>query len=120
MMAKVKAQRAKPLASATEWVDEGMKDPATRERVEGLLAEMRVVQDLAALRKAVGVTQVELAKRVGISQPSVAQIEGGRAKDIKLSTLVRIAAALGAHVRISFEPSAAAALPKQAARARSA
>ena len=50
--------RTKPLKSAMEWVRDGMKEPATRERVESLLTEMRLTQDLVALREDRGLTQV--------------------------------------------------------------
>ena len=36
-------------------------------------------------------------------QPLISKLEGGGTKDVKLTTLVRVAAALGARVRIAFE-----------------
>ena len=112
--------RTKLLKSAMEWVRDGVKEPATRERVESLLTEMRLTQDLVALREDRGLTQVQLAERVGVKQPAIAQIEGGRANDIKLSTLVKIASGLGARVRITFEKDVAAARPSKVGRKKTA
>jgi DNA-binding XRE family transcriptional regulator len=109
---------AKASKSSMEWLEEGMRDPATRDRVLGLLAEMNLVQDLVRLREEAGLTQVQLAERLGVRQPAIAQLEGGRASDIKASTLVKHAAALGARVRIVFEKERAAAKPAAKPRAR--
>ena len=48
---------------------------------------------IAAWRKYRQLTQAELAERLGISQPAVAQIEEGGAP-LKRQTLVKVAAAL--------------------------
>lgn len=50
--------------------------------------------DLAANRQRLGLSQTELAARMGTSQSAVARIESGEA-DIRLSTLQRYTAALG-------------------------
>lgn len=50
---------------------------------------------LADLRKAAGLTQSELAELAGITQSRVSDIERGAVVDPQLSTLRRIAAALG-------------------------
>lgn len=52
--------------------------------------------DLAAMRRTVGVTQVEMAARLGMTQSGVSQLE--RRGDVLLSTLAAYLAALGADV----------------------
>ena len=52
------------------------------------------LRDLAALRADQGLSQTQVAARMGTSQAVVARIESG-AVDTKLSTLERYAAALG-------------------------
>jgi len=49
--------------------------------------------DLAALRKQKGLTQAELAERIGMSQSDLSKLE--RRSDVKVSTLRAYAAALG-------------------------
>lgn len=61
----------------------------------GLTDELgELVDDLAARRRGAGLSQTEIAARMGTSQSAVARLESGRA-DVRLSTLQRYAAALG-------------------------
>jgi len=77
-------------------------DPSFHRQVEEALNAMRVEQDLVALREARGVSQEQLAKMLGVSQPAIARLESGKAKNIELKTLVRAVAALGGTVRIQI------------------
>jgi transcriptional regulator with XRE-family HTH domain len=87
-----------------EWIDGTLrKDPAARRRVEEMVSQITVRQDLIALRKARGLTQKQLADRMGVSQPVVAEFESAAPRNIELRTLVRVAAALGATIRITLE-----------------
>ena len=60
------------------------------------MAERRqaLAESLVARRTKLGLTQTEVAARMGTSQSAVARIESGDA-DVRLSTLERYAAALG-------------------------
>ena len=78
------------------------KDPGMKRRVDVLLNEMEIEQDLVALREQRGLSQRELAKRLGVSQPAIAKIESGKIKNIEIKTLVRYVAALGARLRIEI------------------
>jgi transcriptional regulator with XRE-family HTH domain len=55
--------------------------------------------DLAQLRRDVGVTQVELAERLGVKQAAVSKLE--RKTDFLLSSLTNYLEALGVNVRIT-------------------
>jgi transcriptional regulator with XRE-family HTH domain len=85
-------------------MDEQLADPALRARVDELLAAMKIERELEQLRKQRGLTQVQLALRAGLSQSMIAKLESGKVQNYELRTLVRIAAAAGAHVRVTFEP----------------
>jgi DNA-binding XRE family transcriptional regulator len=61
---------------------------------EGTLAEI----DLFELRKALDLSQTDVAEELGISQSAVSQLE--RAGDLKLSTLRRYLARLGAQLHL--------------------
>jgi transcriptional regulator with XRE-family HTH domain len=54
----------------------------------------KLVDELVARRRALGLSQTEVAARMGTSQSAVARLESD-AGDVKLSTLERYAAALG-------------------------
>lgn len=97
----------KPTQAATsmrEWMDtELARDPQFRREVEETLTGMRIEQDLAALRELRGVTQAELARMIGVKQPMIARLESGKAQNIGVRTLVRIATALGGQVHLAIK-----------------
>jgi transcriptional regulator with XRE-family HTH domain len=59
------------------------------------MAPTRLGRTIKRLRLARGLTQVELAKRVRISQAFVAQLETGVRPSLRLPVAVRLARALG-------------------------
>jgi transcriptional regulator with XRE-family HTH domain len=67
----------------------GFADMADRRR--------RLVDELVSLRRARGLSQTEVAARMGTSQSAVARLEAG-AGDLKVSTLERYAAAVGSSI----------------------
>ena len=67
----------------------GLQEMADRRR--GL------IEELAGARRASGVSQTEIAARMGTSQSAVARLESGEL-DARLSTVERYAAAVGAIV----------------------
>lgn len=68
------------------------------------LAELRqqALADLVATRRAAGLSQAEVAERMGTSQPAVARLEAGNV-DVRLSTLERYAAAVGGRLRLRLD-----------------
>ena len=73
--------------------------PGARERIEARKRAMRDVLRLAELRADVGVTQVELAQTLNVTQSNVSRIE--REEDVYLSTLESYVAALGGTLEIN-------------------
>jgi predicted XRE-type DNA-binding protein len=57
----------------------------------------RLVRELAEQRQAAGLSQTEVAARMGTSQSAVARLESGTA-DVRASTLERYAAAVGGQI----------------------
>ena len=57
----------------------------------------RLVADLTTQRQSAGLSQTEVAARMGTSQSAVARLEAGGA-DVRVSTLERYAAAIGSHI----------------------
>ncbi len=57
----------------------------------------RLMRELAARRQGAGLSQTEIAARMGTSQSAVARLESGEA-DVRASTLERYAAALGTEI----------------------
>jgi transcriptional regulator with XRE-family HTH domain len=70
--------------------------------------QRRLVHDVAiavrSMREAAGLTQAQLAKLVGTSQPSIARMEKGLdQRTPRWETLHKIGRALGKNLRFSFE-----------------
>lgn len=79
------------------------RDPALRRDVDEILAQMKVVQELIALRERRGLTQKQLADRRGVTQQWIAKLESGRLKNLQLRTIVQMASALGARVNVELD-----------------
>ena len=80
----------------------GFREMALRRSADVQAARMaedrgRLVRELAEQRQAAGLSQTEIAARMGTSQSSVARLESGTA-DIRASTLERYAAAVGSQI----------------------
>jgi len=60
-----------------------------------------IVERLAAARRRQGLSQTQIAARMGTSQSAVARLEAGQ-EDLRLSTLRRYAGALGHTVRFGI------------------
>src|SRR2546426_4659145 len=100
------------------WIDHKVDTDANLKRkVDEYLNEMMIEQKLAALRNERGITQAQLAKRLGVSQPHIAKLEAGRAENIQLPTPCRWAAALGAKLTLDVVPDTARERERTAAEA---
>jgi len=88
-----------------DWIDGQLReDPRLAREVEEIVSEMRLEEDLAALRERRKLTQSQVAKLIGTSQPYVAKLESGRIKNLGVGTLVKYAQALGATVSVQIKP----------------
>ena len=74
--------------------------PGFREVAE---SRRRLLGELVSQRRSLGLSQTEVAARMGTSQSAVARLETV-AGDVRLSTLERYAEALGHTLRWSLEP----------------
>ena len=70
---------------------------------EEMAPEFELVKSIILLRKAHGMTQDDLAKAIGSKQPAIARIESGRYRGMSLSTLEKMAHALGARLVVRLE-----------------
>ena len=80
-----------------------MADPRFRAYHEDRAEEMAVIEAMVAARQAAGLSQAELAARLGSTQPAVARLEAGRVSP-RLTTLRRIAKVSGYRLAVSFVP----------------
>ena len=76
-------------------------DPANAAEIEEQQARMDLVIALYNARKEAGLTQKELAERLGTKQTYIAALERGK-KNITFSTLARYARACGKKVAVTL------------------
>jgi transcriptional regulator with XRE-family HTH domain len=94
------------MARISEMHKRWMKEPKYRKAYEALEDEFAVAKAVIAARNRAGLTQMELARKMGTTQPVLARLEGGRIQP-SLRTLQRLAKATGSKLTIRFEPSRA-------------
>lgn len=78
-----------------------------RENVEDLKTQMRTAvedQKLRDVRKAMDMTQKQLAAEIGVAQNRISDIENGRMESLRIETLQCYAHALGFDVDILLSP----------------
>jgi len=77
---------------------------------EALEEEFALAHALIEARAHAGLTQEEVARRMGTTQAVIARLEGGRVRP-STRTLDRFARATGTRLKISFEPEAPTLTP---------
>ena len=76
--------------------------PGARAEYEAQTAEFEIARELIAARARAGLTQVEVAQRMGTTQSTVARLEGG--KDMpSLRSVQRYAEAIGYRAVVRLE-----------------
>jgi ribosome-binding protein aMBF1 (putative translation factor) len=80
-----------------------MGSPEFRAEYERLRPEFELAQTIIAARAAQGLTQAELATRMGTSQSYIARLESGRVLP-SMRTWQRLAAATGTRPKFTLEP----------------
>lgn len=77
-----------------------LTDGEFKKRYERELRKLRLGHQIASVRKRLGLTQKELAKRLRTSQGAITRIENGEYTGYSLHTLEKIALATGARLDI--------------------
>jgi DNA-binding XRE family transcriptional regulator len=86
-----------------------MRDPKFRAAYDALADEFAALTELLSARQRAGLTQAQVAERMGIAQASVARLEssaGSRKHAPSIATLRRYADAVGCDLRLSLAPKA--------------
>jgi transcriptional regulator with XRE-family HTH domain len=105
--------------SMKAWEKKVLEAPGAAERVAEIEDELRLAAGLTALRERAGLSQRELAKRIGVSQPRVAKIEQSR--NVTIDVLEQYIRALGGELEVTaFQGSRKIPLLARSASARKA
>jgi len=90
-----------------EMVAVWMKDPEFKAEYDALEDEFALFDAVLAARKRAGLTQAEIAARMGTKAPAVARIESGggsKRHSPSIATLRRYAEAVGCRLKIELIP----------------
>jgi transcriptional regulator with XRE-family HTH domain len=90
-----------------ELVDKALSRPGVKAEYDALEEEFALFDEVLKARKRTGLTQAEIAARMGTKAPAVARIEagGGRKRHSpSIATLRRYAEAVGCKLKIELVP----------------
>ncbi len=83
-------------------LQEELKNKKFKKVYEVEVAKVALAHRIAVLRKEKHLNQEDFAKKLGVSQQFISQIETGQENNLTLDTLLRLAATLGRGLKISF------------------
>lgn len=97
-------QKKTKMLTHEQMVSKMLKRPAVKAAVEELnRTEFAILDELLSARKAAGLTQSQIAKKMGTQTPAIARLESALATgkhSPSLSTLRKYAAALGKRIEL--------------------
>ena len=102
-MTEIPGHWPKGIKTEGEVLAAALPDPEFAAEWERLALARTVVARLIAYRSENGLSQRELAKRLGVSQPRVVELESGE-KNPQIETLVKIAATTGIEFAFDVVP----------------
>jgi ribosome-binding protein aMBF1 (putative translation factor) len=86
-----------------EYISEQMKNAEFKKAWDSLNTEFELLESIIEARERAGITQDELAKRIGTTQPAISRLERGGFNKATVGTLHKIAEALDAKLVIKIE-----------------
>jgi ribosome-binding protein aMBF1 (putative translation factor) len=82
-----------------EFMAKSLADPEVKREFDALEQEFAIASELIGARARAGLSQAELAQRMGTSQSAIARLESGRTLP-STKTLLRFAEATGSKVEL--------------------
>jgi transcriptional regulator with XRE-family HTH domain len=85
--------------SMKDWEKKVLAEPGAAERVAEIEDELRLAAGLTALREQAGLSQRDLARLIGVSQPRIAAIE--KCRNVTIDVLEQYVDAVGGQLEVS-------------------
>ena len=85
------------------WLDEKLKDPKFRKGYEEELYKLSLGEQLVRLRLQVGLTQAQVAKRVGTTASAISRYENAEYDRYEVQTLRKIVEACGGQLKVVMQ-----------------
>ncbi len=88
--------------------DKALKNPDVKAEYDALSSAFEMKRQMIALRKAAGLTQAEMAEKLGTKRSNISRLESLNASNSpSLATIENYARVLGYSLRVGFEPASA-------------
>ena len=90
-----------------QMVNAMLKEPAVKAQYDAQVADFALLDELLGARKRAGLTQAEVAQKMGTKTPAVARLESGggsKRHSPSIATLRKYAAAVGCRLEIRLRP----------------
>ena len=84
------------------WLDRQLKKPSFRKKFVEESWRLSIAEQLTKIRLAAGLTQAELAKKVGTTASAISRYENTDYNRYEVATIRKIAEACGGKLRISI------------------
>lgn len=85
------------------FMKKALQDPEFKKEYEALKPEFDLLAKFIQARKKARISQIELAKKLKIQQPTIARLEGGGYAKTSFAQLSKVADALGCSLKISLQ-----------------
>ena len=86
------------------WLDKKLADSQFRQRFEAEAQKLAIGEQLSRLRQAAGLTQAQLATRIGSTASAISRYENAEYDRYELRTIQKIVRACGGHLDITMAP----------------
>lgn len=89
--------------SVAEMVRDVVDDVSFADELENHLESRKIARDLTVVRASQGLTQTDIARKLGCSQGRISKLENSADVDLKLGELAMYASALGLRISVTAE-----------------
>lgn len=96
--------KTKAVGMGKGWLDRKLVSSKFRKGFEEELQKLAIGEQLARLRLEAGLTQAQVAKRIGTTASAISRYENAEYDRYELRTLQKIVRACGGRLEISLEP----------------
>lgn len=96
-----KTKKLQKAVDFQEYLNERLKNRKFRKYYDEYGKQLEIAYQILKLRKQKGISQLELAKKVGTRQSNIARIEAGQ-QNFSIDTLEKIASAFKRELKIEF------------------
>ena len=86
-----------------DYLDEQMKDPEFKKAWDDLDPEFELLDSFIRAREKKGITQAELARRMGTKQPALSRLQHGGFSGATVATLKKLADALDMRLVVKLQ-----------------